>query len=323
MKQAKKASRRRSSFFARSRLILWGVVAAMLLLLTMVLWQNIQSLRQQTDRLRAELLEADTQSAACTARDTWQPGTVKTFSTLTSDGMREYSVYLPKNFDSSQYYPLIINYPGKGASARGGIQQSRLDTLPVISAYPSPTLGTDGHTAWQGAPYSSDANDVEFTIEVLDKIQAQLCIDRHRVYATGMSNGGGMVALLSCKVSDRFAAYGIVSGAVYYPVSNCSPSRPTPLITVHGTRDGTVPFEGSEIRHLPNISTWSAERARDNQCETTPTITTIDTLTTVTTWKHCKDNATIENIRFQDGGHFWSPETTDLLWQFMSKHTLP
>ncbi|MFZ1361215.1 MAG: PHB depolymerase family esterase [Candidatus Saccharimonadales bacterium] len=322
MTKANKTSLRRSLSHSSSRHIVWGIVAVIVLLLTLVLWQNIQQLRQQNNQLRTQLTQADSQAAACVARDAWQAGTLKTFSILTSDGMRDYSVYLPKSFTPTRYYPLIINYPGKGASVEGGFEQAHLDTLPVISAYPTQTIGTDGHTAWEGAPYSSDANDIEFTIEILDKIQAQLCIDRHRIYATGMSNGGGMVSILSCKVSNRFAAYGIVSGAMYYPDGACSPPEPTPLITVHGGKDGSVPYEGSTTRHLPNISTWSAERARDNGCEAEPTVTTLDALTTVSVWNHCENNASIENIRFHDGGHFWSPQTTELLWQFMSKHSL-
>ncbi len=302
--------------------LLWGTVCIGLLLFAAAMWHNVQSLSRQNVSLKEEVRLLSARHASCTARGTWQAGTTKTFQTLTTDGLRSYLVHLPAHFQTTAFYPLVIHFPGKGASAALGAQQAKLDMLPAIVAYPSPTIGKDGYTAWQGAPYSSGADDVGFTVAVLDKIQSQLCIDRDRVYATGMSNGGGMVSLLSCRLSDRFAAFGIVAGAMYYPTGDCAPQNPTPLISIHGDQDPSVPYQGSITRKLPSISKWAAERARDNQCNVRPTVTNIDAVTTRTTWNGCKHNATVESIRQHGGGHFWGPDVTPLLWQFMSAHTL-
>lgn len=43
-------------------------------------------------------------------------------------------------------------------------------------------------------------------------------IDRRRIYANGMSNGGGMTFVLSCTLSDRIAAVGPVSAE--HPLAN-------------------------------------------------------------------------------------------------------
>lgn len=302
--------------------ILWGIVCFGLLLFAVAMWQNIQSLTNQNNTLQREVASLKARHAPCTARDTWQPDSVKNFQALTPDGARSYSVYLPKDFDANTFYPLIVHFPGKGATAIGGANQAKLDSLPAIIAYPHPTTGTDGYTAWQGAPYSSGADDISFTVEMLDKIESQLCIDRKRVYTTGMSNGGGMVALLSCRLSDRFAAFGIVAGAMYYPAASCSPPRPTPIISIHGDKDPTVPYQGSALRKLPSVTTWAAERAKDNGCSTRPAVTNPDTVTTVTTWKDCKDNASVESIKLHGFGHLWWPEAPQTLWRFMSAHTL-
>ncbi len=137
-----------------------------------------------------------------------------------------------------------------------------------------------------------------------------------------MSNGGGMVSLLSCKLSDRFAAFGIVAGAMYYPAGGCTPPQPTPLINIHGDSDSSVPYGGSAVRKLPDIASWSADRAKDNGCNPQPTTTNIDAVTTLTSWSGCRNNASVQNIRLRGGGHLWWPEATQTLWQFMSKHSL-
>lgn len=322
MKPLKPATTRRPLSPSATNHILWGIVCFGLILFVIAMWQNIQTLTEQNNSLKKEVVALKARETTCTARNTWEPDTTKTFQTNTPDGARKYSVHLPKEFNKKIYYPLIVHYPGKGASVEDGANQARLNVLPAVIAYPHPTVGKDGYTAWQGAPYSSGADDVSFTVEMLDKIQSQLCISRERVYATGISNGGGMVALLSCRLPDRFAAFGIVAGAMYYPVANCKPNQPTPLISIHGDSDPNVPYTGSAVRGLPSINSWSAERAKDNLCSARPTIAKVDVVTTTTTWSNCKDNATVQNVRLHGGGHVWDPGSTQVLWQFMSKHTL-
>lgn len=322
MKQPKKTGNTRQSSTATANHLLWGIVCLGLVLFAAAMWQNIQLLQNENDTLKQKVSILSSRKATCTSRATWTPGKMQTFQTITSNGLRQYAIQLPKKFDKNAYYPLIVHFPGKSANAFSGAQQAQLDVLPAIIAYPFPTIGKDGYTAWQGAPYSSGADDVGFTVEILDKIQSQFCIDRDRIYATGMSNGGGMVSLLSCRLPDRFAAFGIVAGAMYYPDGACSPERPTPLISLHGDKDFNVPYLGSSTRKLPSINSWAAERAKDNGCVMQPKISNIDTTTSITKWSNCKNNATVESILIRGGGHFWWPESTPLLWQFMSKHSL-
>ena len=41
-------------------------------------------------------------------------------------------------------------------------------------------------------------NDVQMVGALLDHIEATFCVDTHRVYATGMSDGGAMTSVLAC-----------------------------------------------------------------------------------------------------------------------------
>ncbi len=299
----------------------WGVVCLLLVAVMFGIWSYAQSLSSKNVVLEQRLASAIASKSTCKVVGQWQKGVTKQQSIATPSGSRDFLVHVPDNFAANQYYPLMLFYPGKGASASAAKAAYGLDNLPAIVVYPFPTEGKDGFLAWEGAPYSSGADDVSFTAAILDKVQSDLCIDRTRVYAAGMSNGGGFASLLSCKLPDRFAAYAIVSGAFYSPDGDCVPPRPAPLISIHGDNDPIVPYGGSIIRKLPPIEAWTAKRASIDGCKRpTTTYPNVNTITTI--WDSCNGGAVVQNIRIQGGVHQWGQISNDLLWQFLSRFSL-
>lgn len=309
--------KRRARYRAHMHHLAWGVVCLFLLVSLAAILVRTQSLELQNASLQQQLQTLKTvPTDTCHVANSWKPNSTTVLSALG----RNYRVHLPATFDSNTYYPLVMLYPGKGASAAMGESAFGMDSLPVIMAYPEPTASTDHSLAWEGAPYSSKADDINFTKTILDQLQANLCIDKTRIYATGLSNGGGFTALLSCELSDRFAAFVVIAGAMYPQSSNCIPSRPTPLLNIHGDNDPVVPYSGSLTRQLPNIDTWTAHRAALNGCTTSFTTATVDQAST--TWSNCRGNATVKGIRVIGGGHAWNLIPNTDLWQFMSQFTL-
>lgn len=302
--------------------IAWGIVSLLMLTALLGIWSANQTLERKTRTLEQQINALSSARAVCHSRDTWQADTVRNFSVDVDGATRDFLVHLPKDFSISRYYPALLFFGGKGSSAQAALNHPGVKELPAITVFPQPTLGNDGVYAWQGAPYSSGADDVTFVNAVLDKVQGQLCIDRSRIYAAGWSNGGGMVALLSCRMSDRIAAYGMTAGALYYPTSECTPTRPTPIISIHGDNDNSVPYAGSLARRLPNIDEWSAKRASMNACSIKPFTTYPNGQTVTTTWQFCKDGATVEHQRIRGAGHAWTSTMPATMWQFMSKHSL-
>lgn len=299
----------------------WGILCVLLIVMTTTLWTSIQSLQHTNSDLRRQLAVAKMPQTTCKVQGKWQAGSTKRLSAATSVGSRHYLVHLPNEFTDSIYYPVLMFYPGKGATAEAAEIVYGLDALPAIVVYPYPTIGTDGATAWQGAPYSSNADDVAFTTSILDQLETDLCVDRTKIYAAGLSNGGGFASLLSCKLSDRFAAYAIISGAMYYPSGECKPPRPAPLITIHGEADPIVPFNGSVARKLPPIYNWAAMRAQMNKCRKSQ-VAYPDTATTTTTWSNCEGNVAVQNVHIRGGGHTWGQVSNDYLWHFLSRFSL-
>jgi len=110
-------------------------------------------------------------------------------------------------------------------------------SLRFVAVYPSAPW-----KVWNITASPRKADDVAFIRQLLDTLEGQLCVDPDRVYATGVSNGGGMVALLGCAMSDRLAAIAPVAGN-YAPVPPCAPERPVSMLEIHGTADGSVPYD--------------------------------------------------------------------------------
>lgn len=300
--------------------IIWGAVCLLLVGLLLIVWTNSQKLNRQTQTLQQQITALS--AASCQSRDTWQPGTAQQFTITSGSLTRTYLVHLPTGFKDNQTYPAIFYFPGKGGSSTDGEQRSGISDLPVVSVYPQPTIGLDGVFAWQGAPYSSSADDVAFVGDILDRISGQLCIKRSQVYAAGMSNGAGFAALLACRLPDRIAAFGLVAGAYYAPMSQCVPKKPTPIINIHGDADPSVPYTGSIQRKLPDINNRALQWAKQNGCALDPFVSHVGLSMTVSTWQFCKNNATVQNIRIHGGGHSWGADIPQTIWRFMSAHSL-
>lgn len=298
--------------------VAWGIVSFVLLASILGMWASNRALQSEVNSLESNLAIASRPAApTCETRGSWKPNT----TTALAVNNREVLIHTPTGFRSDRYLPVVVVFPGKGGVARQAQTAYKLDSLPAIMVYPQATAGTDGFYAWQGAPYSSGADDVAFTAAVLDTVETQLCVDRTKVYAMGMSNGGGFTALLSCKMSERFAAYAVVAGAMYPASDNCKPSRPTAMLAVHGDNDPIVPYRGSLNRKLPSIDEWTQRRAALNGCKK-PTSSRVDFALYETTWQDCKDGATVKSIRVKGGGHGWGGVSNEYIWQFLSRFSL-
>lgn len=109
--------------------------------------------------------------------------------------------------------------------------------------------------------------DVQYVSDLVDKLEADFNIDPARIYADGMSNGGGMAFVLSCTLSDRIAAVGAVAAAQILPFSWCKNLRAVPMIAFHGTADPIVPYGGGSSWKAPaprpfsDVLAWVADWA--------------------------------------------------------------
>ena len=175
-------------------------------------------------------------------------------ASLTHDGLeRDYILYVPANYSSEKEVPLLFNFHGYTSNAEEqmfyGDFRPIADTAGFIIVHPQGEnlFGNDTrHWNVGGWTLSSTIDDVGFLKTLLAKISAEYTIDADRIYSTGMSNGGYMSFLLACQLSDKIAAIASVTGSMTPQTFDaCNALHPTPVLQIHGTTDGVVPYEGA------------------------------------------------------------------------------
>jgi polyhydroxybutyrate depolymerase len=271
-----------------------------------------------------------------------QPADTSRLLGLTSGGRdRTYQLHLPAGYRSDRAWPVVLVFHGRGNTGAGTEAFAGLDALPAVVAYGNGVIGTgDGdRQAWEGAPYAAaGVDDIAYTNDLLDRLEADLCVDTRRVYATGKSNGAGFTGILACELSDRIAAIAPVSGAFYgtgHPT--CHPSRPVPVIDFHGTGDATIPYAGDADRGLPAIPDWVAAWADRNGCQAGPLTDQTASDVTTSRWVGCRHGAEVTHVAVLGGGHTWpgedsysgggyathSIEAHEVMWEFLRDERLP
>ncbi len=263
---------------------------------------------------------------------------------VSSGETREYRLHVPSRYDPAKPTPLVISLHGGAGWPALQEQASRWTALAesegFIVAYPS----AEGRQprAWRTNRGPGLARDVRFISDLIDRLQATYNIDPARIYADGLSNGGGMAFVLSCTLSDRIAAVGMVASAQLLPFDWCTDRRPVPMIAIHGTADRTVPYHGGTSwvapRAFPDLPTWTADWARRNRCAPAAVESAVAADVTRLEYTSCADDADVVLYTVHGGGHSWpgggplpewlvgsttrSIDATNELWAFFREHPL-
>lgn len=251
--------------------------------------------------------------------------------TLDIDGMmRTALVHIPAGLAPGRAVPLVLALHGYGGSGPRMEPYSGFsavaDRYGFLVAYPS-SMGL----FWNSTAARTAPRDVRFLAELIDDLEQTLCVDARRVYATGVSNGGSMVALAGCELSSRIAAVAPVAGD-YTRQPACRPSRPVSVLEIHGTADQVVPyFGGRRARRSadglpPFVNGWVVR----DRCAVGPRRGTLAPRATMFRWSRCAGRVTIEHIRISSGRHQWPGATPPdpgppstfcgacVIWQFFS-----
>lgn len=275
------------------------------------------------------------------------PGTVE--RTVTVDGVaRTYRVHVPAGLAGRA--PLVVVLHGGGGGNGAQVEQqtgftATADQHGFVVTYPNGT-GRTRLLTWNAGTccgYARDqrVDDVRFLHAMLDALAAEFRVDPARVYVTGFSNGAMMAYRLGCELTDRIAAIAPVSGALN--TEPCTPSRPLPVLHIHGTADQHVPIAGGPPqRDVPGTPPWQNTPlayandfwTRHNTCPATPAETGRDGVTT-TTHAPCADGTEVVQVVIDGGGHAWpggiqhraaaddpppAPDANTVIWTFFTRH---
>jgi polyhydroxybutyrate depolymerase len=281
----------------------------------------------------------ETNTAKTAGTGTTQTGQSLDISLSSGGKTRDAWVHIPASYSSATAVPLIVTFHGFGSDGKGAEAETGLSALAdsegFLVAYPNGM-----NRQWYTDPGSAGAADRQFIRDLVKNLQTDYKVDPKRIFATGMSNGGGMTHRVGCDLADIFAAIAPVEGGYASPGwQDCSPSRPMPIMAFHGITDPVVPYnggpgKGAAAGHIfPSIPDWAAAWANRDSCNATPTVTT-PTVTqpnaiavTRQEWTQCKDGASVILFSINPHAHTWPKgkpiNATTEMWKFFQAHPMP
>jgi polyhydroxybutyrate depolymerase len=204
--------------------------------------------------------------------------------------------------------PAVLLFHGNGGSARDMEAGSGLSELAdrrgFVAVYPQGLSVGAGQAFWASSGrVELGIDELRFTADLLDHIQARLCVDPARVAAAGHSAGGGVTARLACELAG------------------------------HGTADEVLPYggQGASVASplpLPALPAWLAEWATRDGCPGDPAVFLDTAEVTGVRWTGCRDGAEVVHYRINGGGHdlpvtIAGQPIARVLWDFVAAHPIP
>jgi len=285
--------------------------------------------------------------AGCARAEPCSPADAEAGAALTCaltgfDG-RPYDVWLPEDYRGDRPAPVVLAIHGGGGNAAGAARTACPAGAPdspgclhamagregVAVVYPNGTSSRlfervrtwnagGGAGDWQcvsGRACRDGIDDIAYFTALLDDLERWLAVDRRRIFATGLSNGGAMSHRLACEMSGRIAAIVPVGGANQFAATaECAPVRPVPVLQIHGTKDPCWRYEGggaacaqrddkNKIAVRDSMQVW----ARLNGCgripRERPFASEPGVETVRMTWRGCRTETVL--LRMEGGGHVW------------------
>src|SRR3954467_6077107 len=142
-------------------------------------------------------------------------------------------VYVPSNYGAHRRLPGVPSLHGSQSAAAAQMMRSEMPSAAeqdgFIAVAPQGALAAPPGFRWNvPGVTTTDPNapeDEQYLSDLLDRLQATLCIDAQRIYGAGYSGGGRMISQYACDHADRVAAIAPVAGLrAGFPVAR--PGRP-------------------------------------------------------------------------------------------------
>ena len=174
---------------------------------------------------------------------------------ITVDGLkREYKVHIPDMYNPAKPAPLIVALHGGGGRIESMEWLTNFNKLSeaegFLVVYPAgfEKQWNDGRGVKKIESQKRNLDDAGFILGVIDEVSVKYAVDKKRIYATGISNGGIMCQDLACTVPERFTAIASVSAAMPVKLAEkFAPADKIPVMLINGTLDPLVPYKGGFV----------------------------------------------------------------------------
>lgn len=252
-------------------------------------------------------------------------------------------LHRPAGLDPATPAPLLILLHGSSGTGAGMLARSKLeataDRAGFIVAAPDGGIAVRRGFVWNipgvptvtgKIPDASDADDVAYLAKAIDSLAASGCVDRARIYVTGLSGGGRMASWLGCVEPGRYAAIAPVVGLragnpradnpQEPDPATCTPSLPMPVIAFAGDKDTVNPIEGGGAGYWRYTMHAAEQRwAALNGCQAAPTTAWVAQGVYEERYTGCRNGADVVGRITVGGTHDWVVDN-DALWAFVSRY---
>jgi polyhydroxybutyrate depolymerase len=232
-------------------------------------------------------------------------------SFMQADYTRFFRVHVPERPELGPAAPLVLAFHGSGQTGdqlrtMSGLDQAA-DSAGFIVVYLEAAQG-----AWDifGALQFLGLDELGYVREVIERVERRSVIDRSRIIAVGISNGGVMSQQLGCKLADRLAGFVAVAASLPKIMANeCAPSRPVSARYILGTEDTFFPVGGSSV--LLSVDGTMEAWAAINGCSGTraravrPDLVADGTVVYQSMYAPCRGGTRVELDSIVGGGHTW------------------
>lgn len=268
---------------------------------------------------------------------------------------RTYTFHVPPAALCQTLTPLVFFFHGGGGNGTQAANSYQMNPIAdregFFTVYPDGTSQIPGLNllTWNsghccGSALENNVDDVGFVRALVDRLRTTYPVDPARIYATGFSNGAMMTHRLAAELSSTFAAVAPVAGSIGgISYSIPQPSRPVPILIMHGKLDQNVPYAGGvgtssliDSRYDKSVAETTAFWRANNRCAPTPTIQRNGNVVT-DTYTGCAADVTLYTI--ENTGHAWAggrgPSTlmgdaasyelsfSEVVWAFFDAHPRP
>jgi len=253
------------------------------------------------------------------------------------DGLaRTYRVHVPARYDPAEPAPLLVALHGGGMDRMGDDGFDSLaresDFHGFIAVYPDgwTAPGKGQRASWNAGNCCGDArarnvNDVGFVQQVVTHVFRQVSIDRERIYAAGVSDGGMMAYRLACDLPHLFRGIASVGGADD-TAARCAGDKPVSVLHFHARNDPRVPFASARAT--------TARWAELNGCSDKPRRVLEKDGAYCEAWSYCRRQTEVRMCATDTGGHSWpgakaragaaapsqAISATETMWGFLISH---
>lgn len=187
---------------------------------------------------------------------------------------REYTINLPTPYDQTKAYPLVFQGPGCGGGSKDvyPLNGNIGNTVIRVGLKPPPTYIGHGTNPGEGCfddKEGDDSVDWVFYENLYDKLNAEVCFDRNRVFSAGNSSGSWFSNELICKYAGD--AKRPVRGAM--PNTGGLPTDPKHVPTctkapmagmwIHEVGDTTNNFAGNKVAIARAMTVNNCQGAKD------------------------------------------------------------